>query len=207
MGLMFASVVLGCFQFSMFWDCCYGNEWPWIKNLVWKLLCFNLRQPGGLSHLRRGGGGVKMTTSNSKTKRDKTAREKVFDCSQWVYSKIFQLLFRSVKTAIIPNIFEVGSPDLTWWPDRRWPWADFFLKGAKLIYEKVCKNSWCGQKDPPTRAKINIVKTKNAAFLLIARHERHISQKNKQTSACRHNTWQYMGRRYIVSDLSLLLIR
>ena len=150
MGLMFASVVLGCFQFSMFWDCCYGNEWPWIKNLVWKLLCFNMRQPGGLSHLRRGeGGGVKMTTSNSKTKRDRTAREKVFNCSQWVHSKIFQLLFRSVKTAIIPNIFwgRVTWPDLVTWPEMTL--GCFFWKGAKLIYEKVCKNSWCGENDPP----------------------------------------------------------
>ena len=42
----------------------------------------NLRPGGGLSHLRPGLGGGKITTRlNSKTKRDGTVRKEAFDCS------------------------------------------------------------------------------------------------------------------------------
>ena len=32
---------------------------------------------------------------------------------------------------------EVGSLDLTWWPDLRWPCAEIFTKGTERMHEKV----------------------------------------------------------------------
>ena len=61
-------------------------------------------------------------------------------CKYWCPHQILKVSYWYLKNCSyseILNIFEVGSLDLTWWPDLKWPRAEISWKGAKLMYEKV----------------------------------------------------------------------
>ena len=52
---------------------------------------------------------------------------------------------------------EVGSLDLTRWPDLRWPWPKIFRKVAEHLTEQLCKKTsgGCSPPPPPSWARIN----------------------------------------------------
>ena len=74
-------------------------------------------------------------------------------CRYWCLYQLLKVSYWYIKNCghgAIKNIFWGRVT----WPGLRWPWAEIFWKGAKLMYEKVCqkrvfhysrKTRWCRQ--------------------------------------------------------------
>ena len=91
-----------------------------------------------------------------------------------IFRKFHNFPWNIVAVARWESYFEVGSLDLTWWPDLIWPWAEIFTKVAEkmggkqgenpaalraAVFSLSSKNLRGGGRSnaPPSRARVNTV--------------------------------------------------
>ena len=73
----------------------------------WSVLQLTRAPVAFLSHLRPGqGGGIKMTSDNSKTKRDRNAGIRALQCSQRVHWKVHPVIFSFRSIFRSPKVIE-----------------------------------------------------------------------------------------------------